>query len=137
MRPLALALALLLLCAGAAGQSDDEERLPGWLGEVGRGNAGGTPKLLRGGGAVSAAAGKHGKKRRDKAAATESQVVRLPEDGIPVPGTVHPDVRAPLACNSKTLALTSRTRLVRAARRSRRRWSSSPGRRVRICTGTS
>ena len=87
MRPRTLLLLALLASAGrAAVPQEEEERLPGWRGEVSRGS--GSVGLLRGAAKATRAAA--------RAAAGRPAVVRLPEDGIPAKGTVHPDVRPPL-----------------------------------------
>ena len=100
---LLLAAALLLPpCRAVELQAEDEERLPGWLGEVSRdGSGAGAGGLLRGGATSKASTAKQA---RNAADAQRSRVARLPADGIPVPGTVHPEARGRTARAAAALA---------------------------------
>ena len=92
--PLLLLAAALLCCRAADLMAEDEERLPGWLGEVSReGSGGGGARGRLRGGAANKASKSTAKATRDDADAARAKVARLPADGIPVPGTVHPEAR--------------------------------------------
>ena len=94
---LLLLAAALLSCRAADLMAEDEERLPGWLGEVSRegSGGGGAGGRLRGGAGKKASTAKQ---TRDAADAARAKVARLPADGIPVPGTVHPEARGHASC---------------------------------------
>jgi hypothetical protein len=118
---LLLLAAALVSCRSGGLMAEDEERLPGWLGEVSRevSGGGGSGGRLRGG--ATKALSK--KQQRDAADAQRAKVARLPADGIPVPGTVHPEARGhPLDSASPRLCATDAT--VRPCTRSRGRLSS-------------
>lgn len=122
LRLLALLCLAALLPCGAL-MAEDEERLPGWLGEVSREGSGGTGGLLRGGAAKATTGAASKKKRSRDADAARARGARLPADGIPEPGTVHPEARGAAAQGVSPSAPRSDTLPARRAR-SRRRLSS-------------
>ena len=107
-----LACVLVLALLAPVLSAEDDDRLPGWLGEVARSGVG----------AKKGKSKRQGKSRARRRAADEAlgprfNVTRLPADGIPVPGTVHPDVRALQAPFPLSGTPTSSSRLARSPRR--------------------